>query len=253
MMNFPFSRTLFSTGCMALALGAAHATEPAIIAKARSFLGSESALNGLKSVHYTGSLVTTLSDDPSKTLRQTVEIIVQKPDQQRVTVTSDTTIEVNGLNGYEGWQHVNEIKDPKKWRRDIFKPDVLKRVRAQARENLNFFGGLEKIGGRYEEQGTKNIDGVTCQKIAFIHGPGIVFIRYFDVVTGRLVLTETEDGSSTREQGEMNVNGIRFPKGMVITSKLPNGQTRTSTITFDKITVNETFPSSTFAMPPTER
>ena len=36
---------------------AAHA-EPAIIAKARAFLGAESALDAVKSVHYIGTLVT---------------------------------------------------------------------------------------------------------------------------------------------------------------------------------------------------
>src|SRR5207253_2104607 len=79
---------------VAIAAGGARAAEPAIIAKARAFVGAESALNAMKSVHYTGTLVTTQSDDPSKTLRQTVEIIVQKPDQQRVTVTSEKTVEI---------------------------------------------------------------------------------------------------------------------------------------------------------------
>ena len=100
-----------------------------------------------------------------------------------------------------------------------------------------------------DDQGTATIDGISCQKIAFIHAPNIVFTRYFDLATGRLVYTETEAGSTLREQGEMIVEGVRFPKTLVTTNKLPNGQTQSVTINIEKITVNEIFPPAFFAVP----
>lgn len=244
----------FGFVCAAVSLAAnLSAAEPAIIGKARSFLGTEAALTGVKSVRYSGTVVTTFSNEPAKPLREAVEIIVQKPDQQRVTATSDKSIEINGLDGYEGWQRVQDAANPKNWRQVVFKPDVLKRIRAQARENLMFFGGLERMGGRYEDGGSVTIDGVACQKIGFVHAPGIVFQRIFDAATGRLVQTETDDGTITRESGEIVTNGVRFPKSMTITSKLPDGRTKVTVITFDSITVNENFPARLFAVPTTER
>lgn len=254
-MHLLCSRTFGSVFCAAAAalVSGAHAAEPAIIAKARTFLGTEAALTAVKSVRYSGTVVTTLSGDATKSTRESVEIIVQKPDQQRVTATSDKTIEINGLDGYEGWQRVQDSGNPKNWRQVIFKPDVLKRIRAQARENLMFFGGLERSGGTYEDLGAQTVDQIACRKISFVHGPGIVFHRYFDVATGRLVQTETDDGTTTREQGELVVNGVRFPKAMTITAKLADGQSKTTVITFDKITVNESFPAAMFAVPAGER
>jgi hypothetical protein len=238
-----------ATCAFLLAGWAARAAEPAIIAKARAFVGAESALNALKSVHYTGSVVTANPADPSKQTRAALEIIFQKPAQQRITMTSDTVIEMTALDGYDGWQRFQDVKDNTKWRQTLLGTDQIKRLRANAWENLSYFRGIERVGGSIEDQGTKTIDGVTCQKIAFIHAPQIIFYRYFDVATGRLVLTETESGGTIREEGEIVVNGIRFPRSIVNTTKNAKGETQTATITFEKIAINETFPATLFAVP----
>lgn len=244
------SRLFFSTLVLA-SIAAARAAEPPIIAKARAFIGSEAALSGVKSIHYTGTLVTTDPKDASKETRAAMEIIFQKPEQQRIMATTDKTIEITALDGYDGWQRVQDAADPTKWRQTLLGTDQIKRLRANTWENLSFFRGIERIGGRMEDQGTKTIDGVTCQKIAFIHGPTIVFTRYFDVATGRLVFTETESGGTIREQGEMVVNGIRFPRSIITASGTKNakGEAQTVTINFDKITINESFPPKHFAVP----
>ena len=100
-----------------------------------------------------------------------------------------------------------------------------------------------------EEQGTQTIDGIACQKVAFIYAPNIIFYRFFDPATGRLVQTETEDGGITREEGENVVKGIKFPKVMKMTVKGPKGQSQLVTISLDTITVNETFPAALFRTP----
>jgi outer membrane lipoprotein-sorting protein len=227
----------------------ARAADPAILTKAREFVGSETALTGLKSIHYTGTLVTSDPTDATKQTRATLEIIFQKPQQQRITATSDTTIETTALDGYDGWQEVRDAKDTTRGRLTLLNADQIKRLRANTWENLAFFRGIERAGGRTEDQGTQTIDGKTCQKIAFIHGPNIMFIRYFDTATGRLMLTETEAGGTIREQGEMIVVGIRFPRSIITTTKNAKGESQTVTINFDKIVTNETFPTTLFAVP----
>ena len=231
------------------ALAAALHAEPAIIAKARAFLGAEAMLDGVKSVHYVGTLVTADPADATKQTRAAVEIVFQKPGQQRINITYDKATEQTALDSYDAWQRQQDSSDANKWRQTLLSADQIKRLRANTLENLTFFRGLVRQGGKIEEQGTATIDGITCQKIAFIHAPNIVFTRYFDVATGRLMLTETEAGGAIREQGETVVSGVRFPKTIVTVTKTPTGQSQTVTITFDKITVNETFPAAFFAVP----
>ena len=228
---------------------AARAEEPAIIAKARAYLGTEAALNAIKSVQFAGSVTTTNPADASKLTSAKIEIIAQKPDQQRVVATTDKGVETTVVDGYEGWQRFQETANPKNQRLTVLKPDALKRLRAQAWENLSFFRGIERQGGRVEDQGTTKVDDITCQKIAFIHPPNIVFVRYFDVATGRLVRTDTDDGGMTREEGERVVAGVRFPKSMKMTIKGSKGDTQVVTIALDTVKVNETFPAAVFRMP----
>jgi outer membrane lipoprotein-sorting protein len=226
-----------------------QAAEPAIIAKARAYLGSEAALNAIKSVHYTGTVLSADPADPKKESRATIEIIVQKPDQQRVVAKSDRGVETTAVDGYEGWQRFQDSVNPQNRRLVVLKPDAVKRLRAQAWENLWFYRGLERQGGRVEELGTATIDGIACQKVAFIHAPNVIFYRYFDPATGRLVQTETEDGGTTREEGERVVAGVRFPKSMKMVVKSAKGGTQIVTIALENITVNEPFPAAVFRMP----
>jgi hypothetical protein len=228
---------------------ALQAAEPAIVAKARAFIGTEAALAAVKSVHYTGTLVTTNPAEPTKQDRAAVEIVFQRPEHQRIKSTSDKIVEITSLDGYEGWTRVQDAGDPTKWRQTLLGPDQVKRLRAQTWENLAFFRGIERVGGRLEDLGTVTVDGIACQKIAFIHGPNIVFNRFFDLATGRLVSTETENGGVSREQGELRANGIRFPKTLTMTTKNAAGQTQIVTINFEKVVVNETFPATYFAVP----
>lgn len=238
---------LLATGLACVKI--ACAAEPAIIARARAFLGSEAAIAGLKSVQYFGTLETADPADPSKKSRAKIEIVLQKPEQQRIAATYEKMVEVTALDGYEGWQRVEDPADRTKWRQTLLNKDQIKRLRANLWENLSYFRGIEQVGGSMEDQGTATIDGVTCQKIAFIHAPNIVFVRYFDLSTGRLVFTETEAGGTIREQGEVVVQGIRFPRSILTVSKDGKGQSVTVAITFEKIVVNETFPAKLFAVP----
>jgi hypothetical protein len=239
--------------CAALAAVApAFAAEPAIIAKARAYVGPESTIEGLKSVHFIGTLITADPKDPKKEIRAAMEIIFQRPDQQRIKSTSDTTIEVTALDGYDGWQRIEDAKNPAKWQQTLLGTDQIKRLRANTWENLAFYRGIERRGGRMEDQGAQTIDGVACQKIAFIHASNIIFYRFFDQATGRLVYTETESGGNIRETGEIRAGGLRFPKS-IVTSMKGTGGVQTVTINFEKVTVNESFPNVLFAVPPIPR
>jgi outer membrane lipoprotein-sorting protein len=237
--------------CAIVAIAAAHleAAEPEIIAKARALLGPEAALDAVRSIRFKGTVVAIDPRDPSKQTKSTIEIIAQKPDQQRVVAESEKAVETTVIDGYEGWQRTQETANGKNRRFVVFKPDAVKRLRAQAWENLSFFRGSERFGGRVEQQGTKTIDGIECIRVAFIYSPGVIFYRYFDPASGRLVQTETEDGGVTREEGERVVNGIRFPERMRMTIKGQGGQAQNVIVHLESIVLNETFPAELFRMP----
>jgi len=227
----------------------ASAAEPAIIAKARARIGTEAAIEAVKSIHYVGTLVTADPADPTKQTRAAIDIVFQKNDRQRISATSDKIIETTALDSYDAWQRKQDAADPTKWQQTLLGPEQIKRLRANTFETLAFFRGLEARGGKIEDLGSATIDGVACQKVAFTHAPNIIFYRYFDKATGRLAFTETEAGGTLREQGEIIVAGLRFPKSLVTTTKNAKDQVQTVTINIEKVTVNETFAASFFAVP----
>lgn len=235
---------------LVLAMAAANlspAAEPPIIAQARARLAPDAVLDAVTSIHYVGTLTSEAPDDPTQQVRQSIEILLQKPAQQRIVVTSDAVIEISALDGYDAWRRTIDAKDSTRWQQSQMGSEQVKQLRADVWENLSFFRGIERIGGRVEDQGSATIDGIECRKIAFHHSDTLVYLRYFNAATGELVYTGTE-ANNIRERGEMEAGGIRFPKSIVI-SQTVDGSVRQRTITFERITVNESFPSSLFAVP----
>lgn len=223
------------------------------IAKARAYLGTEQALGAVTSVRITGQIhlvdKTPAPDDKTKVVERPVtlpvEIIFQKPFQQRITITRPEVILTDGLDGYDAWQKRTDPQKPTQWRLSLLDARGIKNLRANTWENLNFYRGLEKKGGSVVVNGDETVDGVACVKISFIHGENLVFQRFFEKATGRLVKTVTDNGTEIREEGSLTVNGIRYPRKVV--NKSATGEI--TTIDFDKVVLNETIPASEFAVP----
>lgn len=223
----------------------------AVIAKARAAVGAEADLVALRSLHYTGKLTTTALDAHGEThpVEVAIEIVFQTPYRQRIVATSDKKIEITALDDFEGWQREQDPADSTRWRMTLLTSEQIKRLRANTWENLSFFHGIEKRRGHVVDEGVAQVDGKACRKLAFFHGDGIVFTRYFDQATGRLALTETENGISIREEGEIISGGLRFPRKIISVSQLKDGSSRVVTIVFDKVVVNEALADSLFAVP----
>ena len=231
---------LFAT-LVACAAGPLRAADSVglVLAKARAYLGSESALNAVATIHFTGTL------EVDANTKLPVDIIFQKPFQQRITVTSAKVIEVTALDDYDAWQKRTNPANPLQWQVTLLDSGQVKRLRANTWENLNFFAGIEKKGGSVQFDGDATADGIACAKLSFVHADNIIFVRYFEKTTGRLVRTETESGAEIREEGEMIVNGVRFPKKVI--NKAPDGTA--TTIVFDQVTLNAAVAGTEFAVP----
>lgn len=233
-----------------LALGLtlpAMANVAATIAKARAHVGGEAALDGLKSVRFTGKL--TLSGVPDQEAPADIEIVFQRPNHQRILASSPARIETTALDDYEAWQRVANPANPADWSLTLLSVDQVKRLRANTWESLNFFKNIEAKGGSTRDEGFTQIDGRRAHKITFVHDRTIAFTRYFDAQSGKLLLTEAEGGGTIREEGEIIAGGIKFPRRVITTNRLPDGSERSVIVTFDKVEVNQTFPAATFAVP----
>jgi len=232
-----------------------RADEPAIVAKARAYLGSESALNAVNSVHMTGNISGAL-DASGTSSQMAVDIIVQKPWQESITMLGKDRFVHMALDDFEASQQTQEspsanqtVIDPKKpWRLTILGPDQVRALRVDISESLWFYRGALRAGGTVEDRGAATVDGIDTEKVAFVYAPNAVYIRYFERSTGRLVFTETESGTKIRESGEIMAGGIRFPRQIAVTDTL-NGKESTKTYSFDKITLNESFPAALFSVP----
>jgi hypothetical protein len=216
----------------------------AIIAKARAYLGGDELLAAVQSIHIVGKVT---YDDGST---GTIELIFQKPCRQRVAITTDKTIEVTALDDYEGWTRIQDAKDPSRWQLTLLNKDQIKMLRANTTEQLSFFRNPDRRGSIVEDQGDATVEGRSCRKVSFKRDDGSIFVRYFDATTGELVLIETpQQGGRVREEGVMLAGGIRFAQRHTQTTKTAEGKVQTIKIDYEKVTVNEVFPPSLFAVP----
>jgi hypothetical protein len=176
-MNTPRCITILACALLA-ATSAFAAGADAIIARARSYLGSEAALDSVKSLRFSGTIA------EGDETRGTIVITLEKPFQQRIERTIGDEREVTALDEFDGWTRSENLKDPEDWSLTLLTRDHIRRLQANNVENLNFFKGAERRGGSVELRGEAKIDGIDCVKVAFMHGHGIEFVRYIDKATG---------------------------------------------------------------------
>ncbi len=243
-----YSRTLFCWALLTAAALTSLRAELPLITLARSYIGPDSVLDSVQALRMVGELEVVESGATAPGTAS-IEIVFKKPDRQRITATSEAKTEITALDGYDAWSRVSDSTNPSAWQVSLLGADQIKRLRANTFENLAFYRGLESRCARIEERGTSTVDGVECRKLAFIHGPDIVFLRSFDPSSGRLLLTETDSGTQIREEGEFLSGGLRFPKRIVTTNTLPDGSTRSIRVTFSQIEVNPVVSDDIFSLP----
>lgn len=244
-----FARSFLAFFALTAALPVFAAEEHPIIAKARKFVAEENTLLALRSVRFVGTMTVPDATDPAKKREVKLDAVFEKPDRQLMQLTFDDRIEITGLEGFDGWQMVQDKSTPPRRRVAILPAARIRRLLAETWENVAYFRGIEKVGGTVQDGGQHTVDGILTQKLSFVHSPTIIFHRYFDPQTGQLIVTETEDGRIIREEGEMVVQGLRFPRSVETFAKNDKGVVESVTLSFDKIVINEPLPPKYFAVP----
>ncbi len=211
----------------------------AILKKARSHIGDEVTLNKIESLRFQGKVT------DSNGNKGTLEIAIQKPYQSLQRLTINNSVTEFGLNDYEAWIKIYKVGDEANYGLVPANPDQLRRTRANAFENLTFFSEKTGFFRKIEYLGKDIIDGAEVEKVKVKYG-SIFFDRYFDSRSGELVFTKIESGEGIKENGEMFVDGIRFPESV---TTILDGQQR-SFVQFDLIEVNPVLEDSLFQQPP---
>ena len=243
----PYVRALLTGVAAAMAAAAGLHAEPAVLGLARAYLGPESTLESLTSIHYVGTLVREDPDHPSaKPVPTGLEMVFEKPLRQKLVVRGPKVTMTTVLDGYDGWDWIQDNTDPTKYKLTWLGAPDIRTLRANTWENLYYYFPPE--GGSVEDKGPETVDGVACERVDFSHGDSIVYQRYFDRDTGRLVLT-IDGNEEIRESGEIRAGGIRFPRVIVSRAKFASGRTLSATATFDTITINEPLSAGMFAVP----
>lgn len=236
---------------------ALRAAEPPIIGQARAYVGAEAALAGVQSIHLAGRVVKEGPGAPKGGLPATVDIMFQKPFRESITLVAADLVIHTALDNYEGWQQIQtgaapgqQAVDPARASKlTLLNGEQTRVLRADTLENLWFYRGVLQAGGTIADRGPAAIDGVDCEKVVFTYSPSIVYTRYFERSSGRLVCSETLGGARIREQGEIFAGGIRFPKSIVTVETEGASRGVSSTYTFDQVEVNRPFPAALFAVP----
>jgi hypothetical protein len=245
MGNMPKSTHRLAACALGLLLSAALRAEPAVLGLARSYLGPESTLDGIQTIHYVGTLDRVDPARPAAVEHMDLDMLFAKPMRQRLRATNGKLVLTTVLDGYDAWDWLVSKADPAHPRVKWLTANEVRQLRASTWENLYYYKAPD--GGAVDDKGPATVDGVVCEEVDFSHG-GTVYQRFFDRDDGRLVLT-VRGADSIRESGEIRVNGVRFPKTIVTITKRPDGRELDATATFYTITLNDPVPAAEFASP----
>lgn len=210
------------------------------IAKSRELIGKNSALEGIQTLQYEGVLIDAEGKNQGRLLMQ-----FKKPFKQKVTHETDTGIEITASNGHEGYQMFISKDGVTPRKLGVLTHDKVQMLVINAIENLYFFNGYLKRGGRLLDEGQANFLGKPARKFIFRYPSGVDFERYFDPNSAELLGTLSSEGVLNREVEYQQIKGIRFPKKLVASK---DGK-ELYTIVFDKIEVNPEILDQVFEFP----
>ncbi|WP_309385342.1 hypothetical protein [Cerasicoccus frondis] len=210
--------------------------------KARAQLGPESKLDSVESIEYKGTVISPTGEEMSK-----LELIFDKPNRQLLKEIRGEVVNQTAVNGYEGYVMSIDPANPRSPLVQVLRPGQVKRLMANAVENLNFFDGPEKMrGGEIVDEGMTDYNGQTVRKIKFVYPLDLFYVRYFDPNSGKLIATVSSDGLTMVEKNSLNAAGIKFPKTVDTydeTGKLLR------TVEFTEVNVNQKLDPGAFDFP----
>ncbi|WP_269541395.1 hypothetical protein [Cerasicoccus fimbriatus] len=210
--------------------------------KARAQLGPEKALENVESIQYIGEVTSAEGQKMSD-----LELIFEKPNCQKLKETRGDKVNQTAVNGFEGYVMSMDTANPSSRVIQVLRPLQVKRLMANAVENLNFFTGPEHMrGAEIIDEGVTEYNGKKARKIKFQYPLELYYVRYFEPDTGKLIATVSSDGLTMVEKESLEANGIKFPK--TVDTYDETGKLLRSVV-FTQVKVNEKIPPTAFDFP----
>lgn len=222
-------------------LGAGEALNAkAVIERARSTVGTESALDNLVTLRLMGRLEPADRRMPTATIL----IIARKPCSQRMEIRIEDMVETTILKGRQGCIIRSNLNAEASQMRELVGPE-LERIRYSTRQFFKYFRPDHRRGERVELEGTESRQGQRCYKLRYDYPDGLETIRYFSLEDDRLVSTITDNGVESVGYGTQVVAGLQFPERI----EYFEDDRKLHTILFNEIEVNKTLKSGIFDIP----
>ena len=175
-------------------------------------------------------------------------MIYQKPLRQKMIAIVNNRKEVSVLDDSEGWTTYERVGDSTPLGMEIFDPIRILIMQAAVREAFSFFKTPEARSGAVTYHGAEAVKGRDCHVLDYDHGDGIGYRRYIDAETGQVLKMLDSKGVEYYEEGEIVVDGLRFPKKLISTFPTALGN-QTMEFAYTSVTLNKKLPDSEFVMP----
>ncbi len=218
----------------------------AVIDKARAYLGSEEALNGIETLQYKGN-ITIFNEEENQEGR--VTLTFAKPFSQTIFLDLGNITKLTGYNGYEGYEQITQQvegeEEPLVGTTSLSLVET-RRLKASSLENLGFFRPYKNLEDRASYLGQEELEGKQVDVILYEHPGGFEYKRFFDVTTGDMLKSVTESGITTIEEGDITVDGIQFTQKVTVLTSSGKPQFE---MVFDEILVNPEIPGRSFDYP----
>lgn len=214
-------------------------TADEIIAQARSFVGSEEALDAIQALRFVGVLDPADPDAPE----MGIDLLIEKPAKQRLVVTGADGTTTSIVGSSQGYILQNNFETGQE-SFQVMPFQQIRSLRANTVENLYFFDPPQRFQVRTKYMGDEEIDGRLSHVLKFSHRGGLAYVRYFDVETGELIATEADTGFMNMEVGQQEVDGLKFSESV---EAYLDGEL-VHTIRFSEIEVNPEIPEGAFSV-----
>ncbi|EDY80681.1 hypothetical protein VDG1235_297 [Verrucomicrobiia bacterium DG1235] len=214
------------------------------VALARKYLGGAAKLDAIKTIHSQGVLVY------GNGASGTVESVFKSPNYHQFVSVINGSKETTSLNRTEAWIKVESLSSPNTYSLDFYGVDDVRHLEATVIDSLSFLKIPPTRNGRIEYLGTGEVKGEQAIVLQYIHSDRIWFRRFIDPETGRVMHMVNDKGVVFSYEGELEVDGVVFPKTTIVRSVTQFGE-QTMEISYSSIKINESIDTERFRVPTT--